>query len=110
MSQLIQMNLEEGATITVEVDEAQATLEPVSRKSPKEIVSVERFFDKVTSDQIVASCTGIIDAFRRLKDQDLPPQKASAEFGLQFNIEGNAYVVKATTDASIKVTLEWNLA
>lgn len=110
MAQIIRMKTQDGESILVEVDEIKQTLEPISKKPSKEIQSVERIFDRITSDQIVRSCVGILDGFRRLRDFEPCPQRAIAEFGLQFNIEGNAYVVKASTDASIKVTIEWTLA
>jgi len=109
MSQIIQMKAQNGESILVEVDEASLTLQPISKKSSREIQTVDRLFDRITSDQIVNTCIGILDGFRRLRDFEPCPQKACAEFGLQFNIEGNAYVVKASTQASIKVTIEWSL-
>lgn len=109
MSQIIKMNAQNGESILVEVDEAKPTLQPISKKPSREIQSLDRLFDQITSDQIVNTCVGILDGFRRLRDHEPCPQKASAEFGLQFNIEGNAYVVKASTDASIKITIEWSL-
>jgi hypothetical protein len=47
----------------------------------------------------------LIEALQSLERR---PNSISAEFGLSFNLEGNIYVVKASGEASLKVTLTWN--
>lgn len=37
------------------------------------------------------------------------PDSASAEFGLKVSAEGNLFIVKATGEATLKVTLNWSL-
>jgi hypothetical protein len=42
-----------------------------------------------------------------VKTQTIPPKKAQAEFGLQFNGEGNVYVAKVGAQSSFKISFEW---
>jgi hypothetical protein len=38
------------------------------------------------------------------------PDSINAEFGLNLNVEGSLYVVKAAAEATIKVTYSWSFA
>lgn len=51
-------------------------------------------------------CESIIKNFEKLKRK---PTSVSAEFGLSIAGEGNLFVVKASGEATIKVTLNWSL-
>jgi hypothetical protein len=51
-------------------------------------------------------CESIIDTFEELTKK---PDSASAEFGLRVSAEGNLFIVKASGEATLKVTLTWNL-
>lgn len=60
-------------------------------------------------EQVVAKikpfCKAIINS---LEDLETKPDNASAEFGLNINGEGRLFVVKASVEATIKITLNWN--
>jgi hypothetical protein len=51
-------------------------------------------------------CESIISTFDGLINK---PESAVAEFGLSIAGEGNLFVVKASGEASIKITLTWSL-
>jgi hypothetical protein len=51
----------------------------------------------------------IIDSFEVLGNGKVPPKKATVEFGLSFNGTGNIYLVEASMEATMKVSLEWEL-
>lgn len=43
-----------------------------------------------------------------IKSIETKPDSISAEFGLGVSAEGNVFVMKASGEASLKVTLTWN--
>ena len=51
-------------------------------------------------------CESIVTTFEGLAKK---PESGSAEFGLSFAAEGNLFVVKASGEATIKITLNWRL-
>ena len=51
-------------------------------------------------------CESIISNFEGLTKK---PDSASAEFGLKISAEGNLFIVKASGEATLKVTLNWSL-
>jgi hypothetical protein len=65
---------------------------------------MEKEFDKIL-EKIKPFSEAIIHNFQQL---DTKPDSASAEFGLSITAEGNIFVVKASGEASIKITLNWN--
>jgi Trypsin-co-occurring domain 1 len=68
-------------------------------------VDLEKNFDRML-ERIQPFCESVINNFEKLKRK---PNSASAEFGLSISGEGNLFVVKASGQATIKVTLNWSL-
>src|SRR5690348_16721815 len=68
--------------------------------------ALEKDFDKMLK-RLQPFCECIIKNFQNLAKK---PDSASAEFGLNVSAEGNLFVVKASGEASIKVTLNWGLS
>jgi hypothetical protein len=66
--------------------------------------NVEKEFDKLLK-RVKPFCESIINNFQ---DLNIKPDTASAEFGLSISAEGNIFVVKASGEATIKITLNWN--
>ena|SRR5215211_322062 len=66
---------------------------------------VDKNIDKML-EKVQPFCESIIRNFENLT---LRPTTASAEFGLNFTFEGNVFVVKASAEATVKVTLNWTL-
>ncbi len=51
-------------------------------------------------------CESIIRTFQAL---NVKPKTASAEFGLKLSMDGNLFIVKASGEATLKVTLNWSM-
>jgi hydroxyacyl-ACP dehydratase HTD2-like protein with hotdog domain len=51
-------------------------------------------------------CEAIIRTFQTL---NVKPKAASAEFGLKLSMDGNLFIVKASGEATLKVTLNWSM-
>jgi hypothetical protein len=64
----------------------------------------EKEFDKLLQ-KIKPFCDSIVENFQTLSTK---PDSASAEFGLNVTAEGNIFIVKASGQATLKITLNWN--
>lgn len=101
------MKLRDGSTILVEGFPTSFT-QKVS-KSEKVLEKFEVLFDEIIQNHIVSNCRIIQVAFRKLTNDEFGPVKAAAEFGLQMSAEGDIYIVKAASQATFKITFEWQL-
>lgn len=106
MSKLVKMKLGEN---TILVEAADDDLRLVSA-GDEVLDAVDKAYEKLVQNEVVENCRVLIGAFEKLKEQSIAPSKGTAEFGLQFTGEGNIYLVKASAQASIKITLEWQLS
>jgi len=79
-------------------------------KLEKVLDATDKAFDQLVQSTIVENCKVLVGAFEQLKGQTLRPKKATAEFGLQLTAEGNIYMVKASGQATIKVSLDWEIS
>lgn len=106
MSQIIRINSSSGSLL-IEADGIETRQRASS--SQNVIDKLDIMFDILLQDQIVKHCELFTGAFNKLKEMEKPPTKASAEFGLKFNGEGNLYVVKVAAEANFKINFEWKL-
>jgi len=104
---LVNMKLKDGSTILIEG--FPTTHREKISKSKKVIEKIDVFFDEVIKKHIVNNCEILLSAFEALKEKPIPPSRATAEFGLQINAEGDIYVVKASSQGTFKITIEWDL-
>lgn len=58
---------------------------------------------------LLAFSKPLIDSFEEMKKEKIPLSKANATFGLSFTGTGNIFLVEASTEASISISLEWDL-
>ena len=68
-------------------------------------LSLQKNFDQML-EKLQPFCESIIKNFEVLSKK---PDSASAEFGLNVSAEGNLFVVKASGEATIKITLNWSI-
>ncbi len=71
--------------------------------------AVDKAYEELVQNEIVENCRVLVGAFEKLAELPLAPNKGTAEFGLQFTAGGDIYLVKASAQASITITLEWTL-
>ena len=97
-SQLIEVQLEDGTRIKVSATTLGGS-QNVSDKSS--IFSFDEIANTIGS--IAKSISGVL--------QQVKPDKATIEFGIEVGVESGkltALLVKGTTTANLKVSLEWN--
>jgi len=68
---------------------------------------LDQALDNIIQQQIINHCKSLNDAFSQLKEQAILPKKASFEFGLQLNCEGNICITKVSGQSSFKISFEW---
>lgn len=106
MSTLVKMKLGESTILVEAADDNRRFL-----GSGEDVIgAVDKAYEQLVQNEIVQNCRVLIGAFEKLKEQTIAPSKGTVEFGLQFTGEGNIYLVKASAQASIKITLEWQLS
>jgi len=118
--------------ILVEVVEAetpmelQQTGEVRARKGPSEATSLDKNYHTTRSqlaqqtgesphsfadikDTILKITDDLTDAWQKMA-QKMKPAKVEVELGFGFETTGNVFIASATTNASIKVTIKWDLS
>jgi hypothetical protein len=112
MSKFIKVKVGQETLLVEVTRENQRYDGDVYRSGGEENSTVEKLdqmLDRVIQKQIVEHCKILMVAFEQLKTQPIPPKKASAEFGLQFNAEGNVYVAKVGSQSTFRISFEWEL-
>jgi len=112
MRKLIEM--QEG-TVLVAVDVPEELLDEDDFKKvsirewfKKDPEKVDNKFSAISG--AIANCSKpIIESIKMMQEEEIPPKKASAEFGLSFTGKGNIYLVESSAEATIKVSFEWEL-
>lgn len=114
MAQLIEMKMRDSTILietTEEIEESNkydGYYKEGQRGNKEKVLSkIDRALDTVIQKQIVEHYKMLIGAFEQVKTQSIPPKKARAEFGLQFNGEGNVYVAKVGAQSNFKISFEW---
>ena len=112
MRKLIEMRYNNGNKVLVGVD-IPANPEEIRHVGALDFLKgisepVDKDFNEL-SDMILRYSKPIVASFEQLGTEKAPLKKATAEFGLSFTGTGNIYLVEASAQASIKVSLEWSL-
>jgi hypothetical protein len=114
MMKLIEMAYNDQSTILVAVDVPDKLAnEEISGNEVRGFLfgvpeKVDEKFNAV-SDMILKCSIPIVQSFKKMEEEKIRPQKATAEFGLSFNATGNIYLVGTSMEGSIKVSFEWDL-
>ena len=98
-TELVPVHLPNGAVVRVEV---QTTGNPERE--------VSGGYAKLDLENVREANEGIADLIASAFEE-VRPQKASAEFGIEIGLETNgltALIVKGTGKANLKITLEWS--
>lgn len=117
MPKLIPMHCDEQTTIWIEAvegveTEGKITTSPTSPTSPIRETGVGEELDKAVkafqevSNTIKGYCAAVMQTFQDMGEH-IRPDKAVIEFGIQLSAQGNAFVVKGSAQANLKVTAEW---
>jgi hypothetical protein len=104
MRGLIEVPLEGGGSLCVEVDEE---LEPgvVRVGRPGEIAATARQTLEASLDQLKPMATAVIDRLRMIK---YPPHQVNVEFGIKLTAQAGVVIAASTGEANLTVRLCWD--
>ena len=110
MSKLTEILAPDGSTIYIQYDEedsdelrAVGFIEDLSERTAR--------FKSIVSSTIKGYTETLLDAVKDSTANKLTPSKVTMEFGIQAGGEtGVPFVTKGTTQANVKITIEWDLS
>lgn len=105
---LVPVKFQDG-TVYIEGFGSARSSEVSSIKEASNVNSIQKSL--ITAQKLTNTikdfCGNAISSFHEL-GEDAKPSKATVEFGLNISLEGDVYVVKSSSEASIKIMAEWN--
>lgn len=104
---LLELDAENGSSILVAVDVPELAVGPVAKPGEILIEKVDQSFEAV-KDLIIDSSRPLMEAFQILHKEG-NVETAEVEFGINFTLKGNVYLVETSGAASLKVKVTWNL-
>ena len=104
MKHLVEFPLEDGGTITVEVDEPDAGGHLTRGLNPLESTDKASRTFEAALEKIKPAAAVII---AKLRDISNPPRQLEVEFGLKMSAGAGVFIASAVTEANFKVTLTW---
>jgi len=107
MGRLVKLKAATG-TVLVEVDDESAGIQNVGKGSGT-TDALDRAINSLVQNEIVGNCKMLTGAFEQLRAETVPAKTAKAEFGLKFTAKGDIYLVAASTEATFKISFEWDL-
>jgi hypothetical protein len=102
---VVEMPLEDGSTILVEVSDDEQRLERVGRIGTVVRNSAETLEEALR--RVRPAVTAVLNQARSLAS---PPDKVKVEFGVKLTAEAGVVIAKATTEANFKLSLEWGIS
>ena len=105
MGELVKVNLN-GTELWMETEQQTAKTGPVRVSKEDTAKKALEIADKLQSS-ITGYCCSLMDAFNSM-EKARKPTRVSAEFGLKLSGDLNVYVVNAGSEASLKITAEWD--
>ena len=102
MKQLIEVPLNDGSSVIVEVEETES--EGVVRAGRGEVIAKAAQTLEAALDRVRPTASVVI---AKLRDLAVTPSEISVEFGLKFSAKAGVYIASADTEANFKVSLKW---
>src|SRR5512144_912494 len=103
MRGLIEVPLQTGGSLLVEVDEElESGVVRVGR--PGEIAATARQTLEASLDQLKPMATAVVD---RLRTIEHPPSKMNVEFGIKLTAQAGVVIAACSGEANLKVSLGW---
>ncbi|SCG71549.1 CU044_2847 family protein [Micromonospora coxensis] len=102
MSQLVEFPLEGGGAIRVEVSDEEGVT-PVGRAGDA-VTRAHETWESVL-DRLRPLTAGVL---RTVRDAAEPPDRVCVEFGVKLTAKAGLVVASGTSEANLKVQLEWN--
>ena len=102
MATVVEMPLEDGSTILVEVSEDEQRLQRVGRAG-----TVVREATETLEEALRRVRPAVTAVLKQVRDLATPPDKVTVEFGVKLTAEAGVVIAKAASEANFKLSLEW---
>jgi hypothetical protein len=99
---VVEMSLEDGSTILVEVAEDEQRLQRVGRDG-----TIVRNTAETLEEALRRVKPAVSAVFGQIRDLATPPDKLKVEFGVKLTAEAGVVIARATSEANFKLSLEW---
>ncbi|HEY2058657.1 CU044_2847 family protein [Amycolatopsis sp. NBC_01480] len=103
MGTVVEMPLEDGSTVLVEVAEDEQRLQRVGRAG-----SVVRDSAETLEEALRRVKPAVATVLHQIRDLATPPDTVKIEFGVKLTAEAGVVIAKAATEANFKLSLEWS--
>ncbi|MCX4529865.1 CU044_2847 family protein [Streptomyces sp. NBC_01551] len=102
MPELIEMHLDEGGSVWVEVSDGLPVIDRVGRGEDA-LRSTARTLQDALS-RVRPAVDAVVD---QLRSAALPPDEVNVQFGIKITAEAGAVIAKAATEANFTVSATW---
>lgn len=103
MTRLLDLELEEGGSILIEVEEPVPG--PVTRGRPAEAVAKAGQSLEQVLGQLGPAVRGIVSQLRAAGDW---PEQVEVEFGVKLSSDANVIIARAGGEANFRIALKWS--
>lgn len=101
--QVVQMPLESGGTISIEVaDDSEAAIKPVGRVEEAAATTARTLREALAEIRSAAD-----EVVTQLRTTASGPDKITVQFGIKITGETSAIIAKASAEANFTITAEW---
>jgi inner membrane protein involved in colicin E2 resistance len=102
VTQLVQVSLDNGQSIFVEVADATPVIEQVGRGHDIAQAAAQTLEDALS--RVRPAIEGVV---RQIRQGIYPPQRVTVDFGIKITAEAGVVIAKAATEANFTVSAEW---
>lgn len=106
MSQLVRMDLADGGSVLVEVEDAAST-GPVTRGRAGDLVKDASGTLEQALDQLGPVVKGVVTRLREAADW---PDEVTVEFSIKLSADSNVIIARAAGEANFKISMSWSRA
>jgi hypothetical protein len=101
---VVEMPLESGGTVLVEVTDDEQRLQRVGRAG-----AVVRDSAETLEEALRRVRPAVTAALNQVRDLATPPDRVKLEFGVKLTAEAGVVIARAATEANFKLSLEWSV-
>ena len=102
MTYLLEVPLETGAAIAVEIDDEDA--EVVRAARPGEVIATATKSFEAELERLQPMAQALVDKLGNLTER---PDEIGVEFGLKLSVDAGLVVAHSSAEANFKITLQW---
>ena len=103
MKRMIEVPLENGEVVLMEVDEPEASGRVVRGVGSSVAEKAEQTFE-AGLERIKPAANALINKLRDLKES---PEQVVVEFGIKLSAKAGAFIASADSEATFKISLTW---